>query len=89
MPNINKPSTGSHQREQLSPTLLLPSRARLNCTAGSGITDSQLLSNHQGQCSKESRLAFLNSTLTQALELADVLELVADVTDDFCDKRDN
>jgi hypothetical protein len=82
MHNTNKPSTGYHQGEQLS-LILLQSRIRLNSIAASGITDTELPSNHQGQCSKESRRLLLISILAQALELTD------DVAYDVCEERDN
>jgi hypothetical protein len=89
MPSNNKPSTEYHQgAEQLSRTLLLQrSRTRPRCAVESGITDTEeLLSNHQGQCSKESRRLFIIDTLTQALDLAEEVELLMD---DAWDERNN
>jgi hypothetical protein len=86
MPNTNKPSTGNHQGEQLPLILLQMMRRRrseLNYTAASGTTGTELLSDHKGQRSEESKRLFLVSTLTQALELFE------DVTDDFCDEHIN
>jgi hypothetical protein len=81
VPNTNKPSTGYHQGEPLSLILLLRSRIRLRSTAASGITDTEFPSNHQGQCSKESRRLLLISILAQALELTE------DVTDGVDEER--
>jgi hypothetical protein len=83
MPNNNKPSTEYHQgAEQLSRILLhlrSRTRSRFAVEEESGITDTtELLSNHQGQCSEESRRLLIVNILTQALELADQLELLID-----------
>jgi hypothetical protein len=84
MPNNNKPSPEDHQGEQLSRIFLLRSRSRPNCTAESGITGTELLPNHQGQCSKEeSRRLFIVSTLTQALEMTE------DVMNNAWDERND
>jgi hypothetical protein len=84
MPNNKKPSPENHQGEQLSRILHLRGRLRPNCTAASSITGTELLSNHQGQCSEEeSRRLLIVSTLTKALELSE------DVMNDAWDERND